>query len=56
MLQDKIKMNINWNKVDSHIDKKTYKDRKKADGDEKFIRLNKVVDGRAGETREGGEK
>ena len=52
-LQALIHTPIRWEKVDSHIEEKTYKDGATPKGDQYSIRLNKVVDEWAGLTRQG---
>ena len=55
MLQDKIQFKLKWEKVDSHIETRQYKDGATPKGDKYSIRLNKSVDAWAGEAREWGE-
>ena len=46
-----IKTPLQWEKVDSHIEGRVFKDGVKPKGDEFSIRLNTVVDGWAGIAR-----
>ena len=55
MLQGMIHIHIRWNKVDSHIENRIYKEGKKPARDDFLIQLNNVVDIQVGEAREGGE-
>ena len=55
MLQDKIQFKLKWEKVDSHIKTRQYKDGATPNGDKYSIRLNKSVDAWAGEAIEWGE-
>ena len=56
MLQQKIDFNLTWNKVDSHIESRTYKNGATPNGNTYSIRLNKTVDKWADEARVLGDR
>ena len=55
MLTTKIKFKLQWEKFNSHIETRQYKDGATPQGGQYFIRLNKVIDGWSGYAREWGE-
>ena len=44
MLQENIKIKLSWNKVDSHIKTRTYKEDEKPSGNKYSIRLDEKAD------------
>ena len=56
MLQEKIKIKLKLNKVNSYIETRNYKEGVHPNGDAYSIRLNEHMDVWAGDTREEGDR